>query len=124
VTALAPTFRTALQQLQGVLVAALPDSLTPAVLQQVRSEVLEAALRTRSRAVLLDASAVDVMDSADFRSLCETAQMCTAMGRPTILCGLSPGVVSSLVDLDVDVQAVDTARNVEAALSHLCERPR
>ena len=121
-TTLGSAPRVALQQLRGVLVAALPVSLTPELLLQLRRELLSAALRTQPRAVLLDASALEVMDAADFRSLCDTARLCRIMGGPTIACGFSPGVVSALVDFEVDVRAIDTARDVDAAIAWLDRR--
>jgi anti-anti-sigma regulatory factor len=122
VSALDPSQRIALQQLQGVLVAALPSALTPALLLHLRHGLLEAASGAQLRAVLVDVSAVEVMDALDYLSLCETASMCRVMGRTAIVCGLTPGVVSSLVDLDVDAHAVHTARDVSSALRQLGAR--
>lgn len=119
-----PSYRVALQRMQGVLVAALPSFVTPALLLQLRRDVLGATAGAALRGVLLDASAVEVLDALDFRSLCQTAQMCRVMGRPAIVCGLTPGVVSSLVDLDVDAHAVETARDVESGLSQIVARSR
>lgn len=111
--------RVSLQQLQGVIVAALPSALTPELLLQLRRDVLAAAPGAELRGVLLDVSAVEVMDAQDFRSLCDTASMCRVMGRRVIVCGLTPGVVSCLVDLNVNVYAVHTALDVDSALVQL-----
>ena len=121
-TSAGPTTRTPLQLTRGVLIGALPSELTRATLVRLRHDLLQSRPNERLSGVVLDASAVEVMDSADYRSLCETARMCRVMGRPAVICGLNPGVVSSLVDFDVDAGDVVTMRNVESALDWLSAR--
>lgn len=114
-----PSVRTPLQVMRDVVVGSLPGELTPAALKQLRQDLLSARSGRTLKGVIIDASAVEVMDADDYRSLCETAHMCRVMGRPAVVCGLMPGVVSSLVDFDVDADRLVTALNVDAALARL-----
>lgn len=107
---------------RGILIAALPLSLDARSLELLRHDVLKAAPEREVKGIVLDAAAVHVLDSEDFRDLCKTLRMCEAMGKPAVLCGLTPGVVSSLVELGVDTASVTTTRSVESALIWLAAR--
>ncbi|MDD9939905.1 MAG: hypothetical protein OXU20_02470 [Myxococcales bacterium] len=111
--------RATLQLSRGVLLATLPTHLTAAGLQRLRADVLQRAPDAAIRGVVLDASTVEIMDASDYQSLSETLRMCMIMGRPSLMCGLTPGVVSSLVELDIDPDALVAVRDVEAALDFL-----
>ena len=49
--------------------------------------------------------------------------MAAVMGTRPVLCGLRPGVVSALVDLDVDVRGLETCRDLDAAVERLLRSP-
>ena len=116
--------RTVVHLSRGVLVGVLPAELTPSVLAQLQRDVLTSAPLMQARGIVLDASAVQVMDAEDYGALCALARTCAVMGRPTVVCGLRAGVVSSLVELNVDTRAVATARNPDAAVRWLEARVR
>ncbi len=115
----AATDRIPLQLIQGCLVASIQVDLTDQVLGRFRQELLERIASTHVHGVVLDVSGVEVMDSADFEMLKTTMTMASVMGATPIIVGLKPGVVSSLVDMDVDTQNVRAALNLDDALQIL-----
>ncbi len=112
----AATDRIPLQLIQGCLVASIQIDLTDQVLSRFRQDLLERIAGTHVHGVVLDVSGVEVMDSADFKMLKTTMTMASVMGARPIIVGLKPGVVSALVDMDVDTRDVRAALNLDEAL--------
>lgn len=115
----AATDRIPLQLIQGCLVASIQTDLTDQVLSLFRQELLERIAGTHVHGVVLDVSGVEVMDSTDFEVLKTTMTMASVMGATPIIVGLKPGVVSALVDMDVDTENVRAALNLDDALQIL-----
>ena len=65
--------------------------------------------------VIFDFSAIDFLDRESFIECQKLAKMIKVMGQNTVLCGLKPGIISTLVDLEVDTQGIRTAANLESA---------
>lgn len=107
------------QLMRGCLVASIQVDLTEQVLKRFRQELLERIGSARVHGVVLDVSGVDVMDSADFETLKTTMSMASVMGASPVIVGLKPGIVSALVDLDVDTRGVRAALNLDDALEWL-----
>jgi len=101
------------------LIVPLPDGLTDAVLDLVRERVVRLVHSGGSRAVILDVSAVRLLDSAACGRLVELARMIGLLGAKTVFVGFQPGVVSSLMDLDVDFSGIEGAVNLEDAFERL-----
>ena len=108
-----------LNALRGCLVATLPADLDPRGLAGLQGDVLEGLRRAGARALLLDCSAIAVMDGEDFLALRRIAAMAALMGSRTVLVGLRPGVVAALVELDVDLDGLLAARTLDDALLDL-----
>ncbi len=111
--------RIPLQLIQGCLVASIQVDLTDQVLGLFRKELLARIASAHVHGVVLDVSGVEVMDSADFEMLRTTMTMASVMGATPIIVGLKPGVVSALVDMDVDTSGVQAALNLDDALQIL-----
>jgi rsbT antagonist protein RsbS len=108
--------------MRGCLVATIQLDLDRVVLDRFRKDLLERLDASRSRQVILDCSGVEVLDAEDFIALRRTIAMAGLMGAHTMLTGLQPGVVSALVDLDVDLRGLDTAQNLDDAFRLLESR--
>ena len=108
--------RIPLQLIQGCLVASIQVDLTEDVLSLFRQELLGRIASTRVHGVVLDVSGVEIMDSTDFQMLKTTMTMASVMGAKPVIVGLKPGVVSALVDMDVNTADVCAALNLDEAL--------
>jgi rsbT antagonist protein RsbS len=95
------------------VVASIQVDLTEDVLRQFRIDLLEMLHESGAGGVVLDLAGVDIMDLEDFEAIRQTLAMATLLGAHTILAGLRPGVVSSLVELDANVEDIRAALNLD-----------
>ena len=77
---------------------------------------------TRARGVLIDISALDMVDSFIARMLGSIAQMARVMDAETALVGMQPAVAMTLVEMGVALTGVRTALNVEKGMALLRAR--
>ncbi len=77
---------------------------------------------TRARGVLIDISALDMVDSFIARMLGATAQMARVMDAETALVGMQPSVAVTLAEMGVSLTGVRTALNVERGMTLLRAR--
>ena len=107
----------AMNVVDGWLVATLQVDLNRRVLEAFQEEVLHKLQNTGARGLIFDCSAVELLDSEDFAHLKRTTSMASLMGTRSVFVGLSPGIVSSLVELDVDLEGVQGALSLEDAFA-------
>jgi rsbT antagonist protein RsbS len=107
--------RVTLNLMRGCLVATLQFDLNRTVLEQFRSDLLDKLAAVRAKQVILDCSGVEMLDAEDFDALRRTIAMAALMGTKTVLAGLQPGVVSALIDLNVDVDGLETVLSLDDA---------
>lgn len=111
--------RIPLQISRDCVVASIQVDLDDEVLRQFRDDLLGLLHRSGLVAVVLDVSGVGLMDGEDFRALRKIIAMTELMGSRAIVAGLSAGVVASLVELDVDLEDLETTLNLDAAFEAL-----
>jgi rsbT antagonist protein RsbS len=115
--------RIPLQISRECVVASIQVDLDEAVLRQFRDDLLGLLHQSGLVAVILDVSGVDLMDGEDFRALRKIVAMSELMGSRCIIAGLRPGVVASLVELDVELEDLETTLNLDAAFAALEASP-
>ena len=116
--------RIPIQRTHGCLVASIQVDLDDALLRQFQHDLLTRIEAAPCEGVIVELSGVEVMDAHDFESLRRCAEMARIMGARTIMVGLQPGVVASLVDLDANVDGVEAAIDLEEAFRLLTESAR
>jgi len=77
---------------------------------------------TRARGVLIDISALDMVDSFIARMFGDIAQMGRVMDAETALVGMQPSVAITLAEMGVALSGVRTALNVEKGMALLRAR--
>ena len=77
---------------------------------------------TRARGVLIDISALDMVDSFIARMFGDIAQMARVMDAETALVGMQPSVAITLAEMGVGLSGVRTALNVEKGMALLRAR--
>ncbi len=100
--------RTLLVQLNAELVDSAVRQLRDAVGRMLEARAL--------RGLVLDLTAVYVMDSYITRCVRDLAISARLMGVPTIVCSVQPPVADTLVEMGLDLGDVETALNLDNAL--------
>ena len=118
-TRYADTPGVAIKVSREVVVASIQVDLDDDVLDRFREDLLRRVHETGSRAVILDVSGLETLDSDEFATLRRIITMTTIMGAEAVLVGLQPGVVSALIEAGADVDGLQAAINLDAAFALL-----
>jgi rsbT antagonist protein RsbS len=82
----------------------------------LRDDLTERITTDRARGVLVDISALDMVDSFIGRMLSELASMSRVLDAVTVVVGMRPAVAITLVELGLNMASVRTALNVEKGM--------
>lgn len=104
-----------IQLSQNCAIASIQVDLTPEVLLLFRKDLLDFAHSSGAQAVILDVSGVMIMDLEDFNAIREIMSMVKILGAFTIISGLNPGVVASIIELGAKVDDIDAVLNLDDA---------
>ncbi|MCY0389385.1 STAS domain-containing protein [Robbsia sp. Bb-Pol-6] len=75
--------------------------------------------KTRARGVLIDISALEIVDSFIGRTLGHIAAMARIMDAATVLVGMRPAVAITLVELGMTLKGIRTALDVDKGMALL-----
>lgn len=106
------------------LVVAIQDELTDTGWKDLRDELLRRASQHRSVGILIDVSAMDVMDSFATRMLDGIARMLRFKGAKTVVVGIQPGVAFAMSQLGLRLGSTGTALDLDDGLAELERRTR
>ena len=84
--------------------------------------MVERVVTARSLGVIIDVTAMDIMDSFASRTLREIAQMIRLRGAETIIVGIQPEVAFAMVQLGITLEGVVTALDLEEGLDYLKQK--
>jgi rsbT antagonist protein RsbS len=101
------------------LIATIQSALSDADLVRLRDGIVFEVGKLRSRGVIIDVTALDVMDSFATRTLRDIAQMIRLRGAETVIVGIQPEVAFALVQLGLNLDGVATVLDLEEGLAFL-----
>ncbi len=101
------------------LIASIQTALTDTDVFELRDDLLERAGMLRSKGIIVDVTALDVMDSFASRSLRAIAHMANLRGAKTVMVGIQPEVAFAMVQLGLTLEGVHTALDLEEGLAFL-----
>lgn len=88
----------------------------------LQDDLSELISRTCAKGVLIDISALDMVDSFIGRMIGTISGLSRIMDAQTVLVGMQPSVAITLVELGLNLPGVMTALNVERGMQKLRER--
>jgi len=101
------------------LIASIQAALSDADLTQLCEALITDVGRYRSRGVIVDVTALDVMDSFSSRTINQLAHMVKLRGAETVIVGIQPEVAFAMVQLGLTLTSVTTALDLEEGLGYL-----
>ena len=111
-------------QIGDVLLATLGDELDDQSALRFQDELGDRVVRRRVSGVLIDISALDIVDSFICKVLGDTARIVRVLGADVVLAGMRPAVAITMVELGLTLDRIATERNVDSALELLAARRR
>jgi len=85
----------------------------------LQDDLTEKIRATSARGVLIDISALDIVDSFIGRMIATISALSRIMDATTVVVGMQPAVAITLVELGLNLTGVRTALNVERGMALL-----
>jgi len=104
------------------LIASIHTALDDSQLIRFQQDLIEQIGRYRSRGVIIDVAALDVLDSFGSRTLRNVAEMARLRGALTVIVGIQPDVAFAMVSLGMGTGMVHAALDLEEGMDYLDRR--
>jgi rsbT antagonist protein RsbS len=106
-------------KIEEFLVASVQVELYDKSAVMFKENLLERIYETKAKGLILDLTAVEVVDSFMGRIITEVGAMAGLMGTYVVITGLQPAVAITLVELGLELAGVYTALNLEKGIAAL-----
>jgi rsbT antagonist protein RsbS len=106
------------------LIATVQSALSDEDLRQLRDTLVVQVSRVRARGVIVDVTALDVIDSFATRTLRDVAHMIRLRGAETVIVGIQPEVAFAMVKLGLTLEGVATSLDLEEGLAYLVRKEK
>ena len=87
----------------------------------LEADLVQMVNKTSAKGVLIDISAVSIVDSFMGRIIGNIASMSKILDAETVVVGMQPAVAITLVELGMSLPGIKTALNVESGMEFLNE---
>ncbi|HEY3252747.1 MAG TPA: STAS domain-containing protein [Polyangiaceae bacterium] len=105
-----------------ILIASIQAALSDRDLEQLRDDLADRVGRLRSRGVVIDVTALDVLDSFATRTIRSIAYTAKLRGAETVVVGIQPEVAFAMVQLGLALDGIATALDLEEGMALLHAR--
>ena len=109
----------AVLKIEDVLFASIQVPLHDKLAACFQQQILEKLEKTGAKGVIVDISAIDVVDSFITRVIVELGHMASFMGSKVVLVGIRPEIAMTIVELGLDLKNIYTALNLERGIALL-----
>lgn len=104
------------------LIASIQSALEDEDLMRLRDALIEKVGRFRSRGVIVDVTALDVMDSFASRTLGDLALIIRLRGAEMVIVGIQPEVAVAVARLGLRMEGVATVLDLEEGIAYLDQK--
>lgn len=101
------------------LIASIQSDLTDSQVLALRDDLSERVGLARARGIVVDVTALDVIDSFVARSLRAIAVTARLRGASTVIVGIRPDVAIAMVHFDLNLEPLRATLDLDEALSLL-----
>jgi rsbT antagonist protein RsbS len=105
-----------------ILIATIQEELSDKDLARLQDDLAERIGKLRTRGVVIDVTALDVVDSFATRTIRGIAYAARLRGADTVVVGIQPEVAFAMVQLGLSLDGIATALDVEAGLEEFHSR--
>ena len=108
-------------KLKDILITSIQIDLTDEEAIVFQTDILTKVSETDAEGLVIDITALDVVDSFMARVLNNTATMVRLLGAEVVLCGMQPSVALTLIEMGRELIGVETALNLDQAVEKINE---
>lgn len=108
-------------KLREFLLVSIQTDLHDRMAEQLQYDILRRVSETQAKGVLIDISALEMVDSFIGRTLADTARMAATLDADIVLVGMRPAVAITLVELGLSLGEVRTALSLDDGYGMLVE---
>lgn len=109
-------------RLGRVLLASIQVDLTDSDALQFQNDLVNRIAELEALGIVIDITALDVVDSFMARVINDTAGMARLLGAEVVICGIQPFVAMTLVEMGRDLIGADCVFNLDQGLKLLRDR--
>ncbi|HTW16125.1 MAG TPA: STAS domain-containing protein [Nocardioides sp.] len=114
--------RVPILRIGDVLLVSIQIDLQDHIALQLQDDLSQRIVDTGAKGVLIDISALEIVDSFVGRMISTTAAVSRVLDAETVVVGMQPAVAITLVELGLTLQGVRTALDVDRGLALLAQR--
>ena len=98
------------------VVASIQNNLHESLLSRLKEELLNFCSQNSIRGIVLDFSAIRIIDKDEFEDIRKIIIAAKLMGFKCVISGMRAGVVAYLVTVEANLSGVDSFRNLDQAM--------
>ena len=106
-------------KLRNILLTSIQTELSDEDVMAFQSDVLRALNESEAQGLIIDITAMDVVDSFMSRLINDTAIQAGMIGAHVVLCGMQPDVALTLIEMGRELIGVKTALNLDLAFDKI-----
>lgn len=103
---------------EDILLVSINEDVTDTDITDLQDKLSEAIVKVKANAVIVDISALEIVDTFVGRILGQLAKIAKILDAAPYVVGMRPAVAMTLVELGMDLKDMRTALSVNHAMQH------